>query len=106
MTYKIGDMVHRDENGAFPSDLSQWLNEHNACLTFTIKSDGTYGYEICSLCNDPAHAQEAMYLKAHLSDSDYLAIKYAEGELTEEEYAPIRTLRRQWRQRINELEGN
>jgi hypothetical protein len=42
-------------------------------------------------------------LKANLYLSDYKAIKYAEGELTEEEYAPIREQRKAWRDEINAL---
>lgn len=45
------------------------------------------------------------YLKAKLAETDYKAIKYAEGEITEEEYAPIREERRAWRDEINELEA-
>lgn len=45
------------------------------------------------------------FLKAKLAESDYKAIKYAEGELTEEEYAPIREERRAWRAEINRLEA-
>lgn len=44
-------------------------------------------------------------LKALLLESDYKALKYAEGWLTEEEYAPIKAERQRWRERINELEG-
>ena len=44
-------------------------------------------------------------LKYKLLQTDYQAIKYAEGELTEEEYAPIKEQRRQWRAEINELEN-
>lgn len=44
-------------------------------------------------------------LKALLMESDYKALKYAEGWLTEEEYAPIKAERQRWRERINELEG-
>ena len=40
-----------------------------------------------------------------LNATDYLAIKYAEGLLTEEEYAPYREQRRQWRAEINALEN-
>lgn len=43
-------------------------------------------------------------LKRLLADSDYKAIKFSEGELTEEEYAPTRQQRRTWREEINELE--
>ncbi len=42
--------------------------------------------------------------KSLLSLSDYKAIKYAEGLLTDEEYAPIKAERQALRDRINELE--
>lgn len=42
--------------------------------------------------------------KTLLYESDYKAIKYAEGIMSEEEYAPIREERKMWRLRINELE--
>ena len=44
-------------------------------------------------------------LKEQLADTDYKAIKHAEGWLTDEEYAPTKAQRQQWRARINELEG-
>ncbi len=44
-------------------------------------------------------------LKQQLVDSDYKAIKYAEGEISEEEYTPIKEERKSWRARINELEA-
>ena len=43
-------------------------------------------------------------LKKQLADTDYQAIKYAEGWLSEEEYAPIKEQRQEWRTQINELE--
>ena len=43
-------------------------------------------------------------LKQLLTNSDYQAIKFSEGEMTGEEFAPIREKRRTWRARINELE--
>lgn len=45
-------------------------------------------------------------LKGKLLNTDYKAIKYAEGEITAEEYEPIRAQRREWRKEINELEKN
>ena len=45
--------------------------------------------------------QEISRLKKQLSDTDYKAIKFAEGILTEEEYAPDKLQRAYWRQRIN-----
>ena len=43
-------------------------------------------------------------LKEKLLETDYKAIKYAEGEITDAEYEPIKQRRREWRRRINELE--
>ena len=44
-------------------------------------------------------------LKALLKATDYQAIKYAEGEMPYEEYAPVRELRKGWRKEINDLEA-
>ena len=49
--------------------------------------------------------QEIKDLKQKLKDTDYKAIKYAEGQLTEEEYASTKAERQSWRDRINELEA-
>ena len=43
-------------------------------------------------------------LKKKLADTDYQAIKFAEGELSAEEFAPIKEQRQSWRAEINELE--
>lgn len=43
-------------------------------------------------------------LKEKLADTDYLAIKYAEGELSAQEYEETKRQRKAWRNRINELE--
>lgn len=48
--------------------------------------------------------REIRALKAKLSETDYQAIKYAEGEMTDEEYAETKAKRTAWRARINELE--
>lgn len=47
---------------------------------------------------------EILELKIYLSESDYKAIKYAEGWISEEEYKEIKGQRQAWRDRINELE--
>lgn len=43
-------------------------------------------------------------LKQLLEDSDYKVLKYAEGELSEEEFLQAREQRRAWRAEINRLE--
>lgn len=48
--------------------------------------------------------QEIKELKQKLADTDYEAIKYAEGWIDNEDYAPIKAKRQTWRDRINELE--
>lgn len=44
-------------------------------------------------------------LKQKLAQTDYQAIKYAEGELPYSEYEPVRKQRREWRAEINRLEA-
>lgn len=44
-------------------------------------------------------------LRLKLAQTDYKAIKYAEGELSAEEYAETREQRRAWRNEINELQA-
>ena len=43
-------------------------------------------------------------LKRQLADTDYKAIKYAEGWITAEDYAPTKAERQSIRNRINELQ--
>ena len=43
-------------------------------------------------------------LKEQLAETDYKALKFIDGEFTEEEYAPIREERKACRIKINELE--
>lgn len=50
-------------------------------------------------------ARQIAELKAQLSATDYKAIKYAEGWLSEEEYAPIKAERQAIRDKINALEA-
>ena len=48
--------------------------------------------------------QEITQLKKQLSDTDYKAIKYAEGEINPEDYLPIKNQRAEWRAKINKLQ--
>ena len=48
---------------------------------------------------------EITQLKKQLSDTDYKAIKFAEGQISESEYASVRAERQSYRDRINELEA-
>ena len=64
-----------------------------------------YTYEFLSNPKIAEYQAEIDELKQALADSDYKAIKYAEGEISEEDYAPIKAQRQAWRNRINELEA-
>ena len=44
-------------------------------------------------------------LKLKLKQTDYQALKYAEGEISTTEFAPVREQRRAWRAEINALEA-
>lgn len=44
------------------------------------------------------------YLKSELADTDYLCLKFTDGALSEDEYAPIRQKRAEYRAEINKLQ--
>ena len=48
--------------------------------------------------------KEISELKAKLAQTDYQAIKFAEGWITADDYASMKVDRYLWRKRINELE--
>ena len=48
---------------------------------------------------------EMRFFKQLLKETDYQAIKYAEGQISEELYLPIKEQRQAWRDRINEFEA-
>lgn len=43
-------------------------------------------------------------LKSLLAETDYKAIQFAEGEITAEDFEPIKLQRRNWRVEINKLQ--
>jgi hypothetical protein len=59
-----------------------------------IQSSPTYPY-----------AQKINELKGKLAATDYKAIKYAEGLISEEDYAPIKAERESYRVQIRENEA-
>lgn len=70
----------------------------------------TYRKELCphktqEMIDRENAIQEITQLKKSLSDTDYKAIKFAEGQISEEEYASVRAERQGYRNRINELEA-
>ena len=90
-----------------------WDIEHNYIpIADTEKSDvngWTYRKEVCPMKSEQTKQielwnREIFELKEELSRTDYKAIKYAEGVLTDEEYQETGIQRQVWRKRINELE--
>lgn len=96
------------------SEVVEEYDENNELITKEVEKSRTY--LTCDLVasfrqiNEKIVAKqraikEIKELKQKLSDTDYQAIKYAEGWLTEEDYLPIKIQRQEWRNRINELEN-
>lgn len=54
---------------------------------------------------EEARLAEIAELKRKLAETDYVAVKIAEGVATKEDYAEVLEQRAQWRARINELEA-
>ena len=93
---------------------SGWDIENNyISIEDTQQSDingWTYRKELCPMKTEEDHLKdqyrlEITQLKKQLSDTDYKAIKFAEGQISESEYASVRELRQSYRDRINELEA-
>ena len=93
---------------------SGWDVENNYIpISDTQQSDingWTYRKELCPMKTEQdllkdQYRLEITQLKKQLSDTDYKAIKYAEGQISEGEYASVRAERQGYRNRINELEA-
>ena len=93
---------------------SGWDIENNyISIEDTQQSDingWTYRKELCPMKTEEDKLKdeyriEIQQLKKQLSDTDYKAIKYAEGQISESEYSEIKSERQGYRDRINYLEG-
>lgn len=78
-------------------------------VSTTLKTTDAYGneskeYILVYLPSIGKARAEIKALKAKLDDTDYKAIKFAEGELSAYEYESVKAERRAWRERINKLE--
>lgn len=90
-----------------------WDLSKNIPVEDVLVSDINHGYypkEVCPMKTEAdllkdQYRLEITQLKKQLSDTDYKAIKYAEGQISEEEYASVRAERQGYRDRINELEA-
>ena len=90
-----------------------WDIENYIAIEDTQQSDingWTYRKELCPMKTEQdllkdQYRLEIQQLKKALSDTDYKAIKYAEGQISESEYASVKAERQGYRDRINELEA-
>ena len=110
MEYEIG-LIFADDNDY--SNKAKWCNE-NGCYIDEIepKEDGSRQFQIKqipkkteSMILIEQYQAEIVELKKYLSDTDYKAIKFAEGEITESDYQEVKSQRHDARVRINELES-
>ena len=96
------EITEQERKQPLPDKYSYYAVENGK---FTIKRRTPTVEEIKA---DEAAAinKEISELKKKLFDTDYKAIKYSEGWLTDEEYAGAKAQREEWRKRINELEAS
>jgi len=100
-----------DPNKAYviTDEQLELLNQHR--LKWNVVESG--GHFVVSLIeNNPTEEineinirEQIATLKQNLADTDYQAIKYAEGQISEQDYAPIKAQRQTWRDQINQLEA-
>ena len=62
--------------------------------------------ELAQIQREQEKNLEIEHYKELLAESDYKAIKFAEGLISPEDYEPIKQLRQSYRNKINELEGD
>ena len=108
--YEIGLIFVDDEDY---TNKANWCNE-NGCYIEGIEplEDGTRQFQIKQIPQKTEdeklieqYQSEIVELKKYLFDTDYKAIKFAEGELSEEAYREDKSQRHDARARINELES-
>ena len=110
MEYEIGLIFVDDKDY---TNKAKWCNE-NGCYIAEIEplEDGTRQFQIKQIPQKTEdeklieqYQSEIIELKKYLSDTDYKAIKFAEGEITESDYQEVKSQRHDARVRINELES-
>ena len=110
MNYEIGLIFVDDKDY---TNKANWCNE-NGCYIEEIEplENGTRQFQIKQIPQKTEdeklieqYQSEIVELKKYLSDTDYKAIKFAEGEITEEAYREDKSQRHDARARINELES-
>ena len=87
---------YKEERNDLISITEQEWNEHIASI----------GSNHQTLTDEQIQARNRIReLKRNLANTDYQAIKYAEGMLSASEYAEMKAQRQSWRDEINQLEN-
>lgn len=101
--YKVNEIFYIDDKY---TERAEFCNNNNLIIVEIEPDENGRRFQIqeAPLPTERELAeQEIAKLKQKLFDSDYKAIKFAEGLFTTEEYAEIKAQRQAWRDRINEL---
>ena len=110
MSYEINQIFTDDDDY---TNKAKWCNE-NGYYIEEIKplEDGTRQFQIKQIPQKTEdeklieqYQSEIVELKKYLTNTDYKAIKFAEGELSESDYQEVKSQRHDARVRINELEA-
>lgn len=108
--YEVNQIFIDDKD--YPNK-AKWCNENGYYIDeIEPLEDGTRQFQIKQMSQKTEdekvieqYQSEIIELKKYLSDTDYKAIKYAEGEITESDYQEVKAQRHDARVRINELEA-
>ena len=84
------------------NELGKTLKFSNGKLIEMTEEEKTQAESELAIADKKKRINE---LKSLLQATDYQAIKYAEGEMPNEEYAPVKELRKGWRKEINDIEA-
>ncbi len=95
IAYKLGWLQNTISKGEVQqSDVNGWTYRKECCPMKTPEDIRRGEY-----------IEEIRTLKRSLAETDYKAIKFAEGVMTDEDYQATGIQRQAWRRRINELEA-
>lgn len=95
LAYSLGWLQNTISKGEVQiSDVNGWTYQKDKCPMKTADD-----------LQKEEYAAEIRTLKQSLADTDYKAIKYAEGVMADEDYQATGIQRQAWRRRINELEA-
>lgn len=86
------------------------IDRNGEILEYFMSTEGIVvkdgAFSICLSYDEQQKVQAARIneLKTKLNNTDYQAIKFSDGAISEENYAPIRTKRAAWRAEINQIQ--